>query len=179
MASTVPSPGPDEYAPYFEKYTYLIEGDLDLEFLEYQPARLRQLLAELTEEQSLFSYGEGKWTIRESLGHVIETERVFLYRALRMSRSDGVALPGFDQDGFVAKAQHNSTNLESLLTEFDAVRNSTLAFVRNLPTDLLSNMGEASGHSLSCRATLHMLAGHVEHHIKIFKDVYLSQLGIE
>src|SRR5262245_47383537 len=113
-----PRPEANEYSTYFGRYISMVpEGDLRA-ILAAQPAQFENLLAGLTDQQALFAYAPGKWTIKQVLGHVIDTERIFAYRALRIGRNDKTPLPGFEQDAFVANANFNKRPLPSLLEEF-------------------------------------------------------------
>ena len=176
MASTIPQPQSDEYHPFFEKYVSTIDGELSVEWLENQLPRLSVLLENLSDEASKFRYQSDKWSIRECIGHMIETERVFVYRALRASRNDSTDMQGFDQDQFVASSSHDEIAIEDHLKEFRALRSSTIAFIENLPTSSLNNRGSSGGHVLSCRAGLYIIAGHFEHHIPLLQNLYISKL---
>jgi len=176
MASSIPRPESDEYSSFFGKYVSKIGGDLSIDLLSGQLPRLSAILEELTEEESKFRYQSDKWSIRESIGHMIETERVFVYRSLRASRNDSTDLMGFDQDQFVESSSHDEVDIQSHLKEFRALRASTIAFIENLPSSALNNRTSSGGHVLSCRAGLYIIAGHFEHHIPILQDLYISKL---
>jgi uncharacterized damage-inducible protein DinB len=165
-------PAPNEYAPYYEGYVSLVEGDV-LETLERQGAETAALLGRLTEEQGDSRYAPGKWSVKELVGHVIDAERVFAYRALRIARGDRTPLPGFDQDPYVANSNAAGRTLPSLADEFSHVRASTLALLRSLDDAAWSRSGVASDNEVTVRALAHIIAGHETHHIKILRERYL------
>jgi len=119
-----------------------------------------------------YAYADGKWTVKQVLGHMADTERVFAYRALAFSR-EAIELPGFDQDVYMEKATFNTRNLEDIADEFKTVRESSLYLFRSLSDEQQIQKGIASGNPVSVRALAYMIAGHEMHHIKILKERYL------
>ena len=165
-------PTPEEYAPYFETYISKVpDGDI-LDTLEEQTSETLDMLEAIPEDRQLFSYAPGKWTIKEVVGHIIDCERVFSYRLLRIARNDQTPLPGFEQDDFVAAADSNSRDWEDLLEEYESVRMSTLSLVRQIQPEWWSRMGNASGNKLTARAAAFIIAGHELHHLKILHEQY-------
>ena len=130
MSSFLTPPAAAEYAPYYHTYVRLITAD-PLVALRQQPQELRRLLAGLTDEQARFRYAPGKWSIKEKLVHMIDTERIFAYRALRIGRGDTTPLPGFEQDDYVPASDADSRPLASILEEYDAVRAATLSLLES------------------------------------------------
>jgi hypothetical protein len=120
-----------------------------------------------------FRYAEGKWTIKEIIQHVIDTERIFSYRALRISRNDKTPLPGFDENEYVINTDANNRHLQSLLTELSLVRQSTIALFKSFTPMQLERLGVASNNDISVRAIGFILIGHQKHHQKIFMERYL------
>jgi hypothetical protein len=166
----LPKPSPDEFAPYFRLYIDQVpETDL-IEFLNRQRDTWQSELRRISEAQSLFRYAPGKWTIKEMLGHVNDTERIFSYRLLRIARGDQAPLPGFDQDPYVAAAESNQIDWEDLIHESLAVRQATIALLQLLPTNAWSKLGTASDHAISVGALAYMIAGHTEHHRRLLKE---------
>jgi uncharacterized damage-inducible protein DinB len=166
-------PPADEYAPYYGKYIIKVgDGDV-LATLTSQIGETFSLLRGIPESRGGFRYAEGKWSIRESIGHVADTERIFVYRAVRFSRNDATALPGFDENAFVANASFDQRSMTSLLDEFEAVRRATVAFFGGLSPDEMSRRGTASGHPFSVRALAWIIAGHELHHREILNTRYL------
>lgn len=120
-----------------------------------------------------YRYAEGKWTIKEIIQHIIDTERIFAYRALRISRNDLTPLPGFDENIFAENTSANSRTIQDLLTEFSAVRQSNLLLFKSFSDEQFKRMGTASENPISVRAIGFILIGHQKHHQKIFKERYL------
>ena len=133
------------------------------------PALLRPLDA----QKQLHRYAPGKWSIKDVLGHLIDTERVMAYRALRIGRGDQTPLPSFEEDDFAAAAEADRADWNGLLDEFDAVRRSTILMLRRLPQPAWSQMGTASNHPISVRALAYVMIGHVAHHLELVRDRYL------
>lgn len=166
-------PAPDEFAPYYGRYiTKVADGDV-LATLRTQIGETLAMLRAIPESRGGHRYAEGKWSIRESVGHMCDTERVFAYRAMRFSRNDATALPGFDENAFVANASFDQRSLASLVDEFEAVRRATIAFFDALTPDELQRRGTASDNPVSVRALAWIIAGHEVHHCEILKTRYL------
>lgn len=164
-------PGTDEAAPYYFTYINRIPGDDALAILETQVDEILSL--GITEEKSLHRYAPEKWSIREVLNHINDTERIFTFRALWFARGFDAPIPGFDQEIAVAGAQANDISWERLLEDLRAVRQSTLTLYRNLPAEAWSRSGMASGYSFTVNALAHIAAGHVEHHLAVLRERYL------
>jgi hypothetical protein len=120
-----------------------------------------------------YRYAEGKWTIKEIIQHIIDTERIFAYRALRISRNDQTPLPGFDENDFANNTAAQTRGLQDLLTEFSAVRHSNLLLFKSFSDEQLLQVGIASEHSISVRAIGFILIGHQKYHQKVFEERYL------
>lgn len=162
-----------EHAPYQQAYIRLVpEGDL-LITLREQASETARLWRGLTPEQADHRYAPGKWSVKEVAAHVIDTERVFVYRALRISRGDQTPLPGYDQDAYVAALDLGHRHLGDLAAELERLRASTLDFFGSLAPEKVRRRGEASGHALSVRAAAYVVAGHERHHVKILRERYL------
>jgi hypothetical protein len=165
-------PTPSEYAPFYAGYIAAVpEGDI-LETLDRQTSELRQLAAATPDDRETFRYAEGKWSVREVVGHMIDGERVFAYRALRISRGDETPLPGFEENKFVAAASFNGRTLSSLVDELVLVRKSNLPLFNSLAPEQWTRLGTASGHAISVRGLAFIMAGHVNHHLNILRDRY-------
>jgi DinB superfamily len=162
-----------EAAEYFFTYINQVpEGDIG-RILETQEGEAVQLLSGISEDRSLHRYAPGKWTIREVVGHINDTERMFTFRALWFARGFDSALPSFDQDVAVRTAGANERPFRSHVDEFRAIRAATLAFFGHLPSDAWTRRGTASGNPFSVRALAHITAGHVEHHMRLLRERYL------
>jgi len=167
-------PETTEFAPYYNNYISLVDGNDVLRTLAGQPAEVRALVADLSEEKGTFAYAEGKWTIKELLSHIIDGERIFSYRVLRISRGDGTPLEGFEQDDYIETSNANNRSFDDLLEEFDLQRRSNMLMVNNISDEGSKRMGTASDNPVSVRALTYIMAGHVTHHINILKERYLA-----
>ncbi len=166
-------PPPDEYFSYYGNYIQRVpEGADVLDLLASEPALLRDLLSGITDEQANARPAPGEWSIKEVVGHLNDTERVFAYRALRFSRGDSAALPGFDQDEFVKSTDFNRRTLADLVEEFSLQRQANLLMIRALTAEEAARVGAASGNPMSARAAIYVLAGHVLHHVESLKTSY-------
>jgi hypothetical protein len=172
--SIVDRPDPTEYAAYYEKYVSLVPHGEILTTLEQQLDDTLSLLRGITESQSAFRYAPDKWSIKELVGHIIDTERIFSYRALRFARNDETPLPGFDQDVFNANASFDDYPLVELVSEFEHVRRSTIFLFKHLDKEAWSRRGIASDNEVSVRALAFIIAGHELHHLKILQTRYLT-----
>lgn len=167
-------PQPNEYDPYYIGYISQIKDDEDLiAVMEAQPAELRSVVGYLPEEKGTFAYADGKWTIKETLSHIIDGERMFAYRILRVSRGDETPIEGFEQDGYIENSNANKRAFADLLEEFDLARQSNIFMLRNLSEAAAARVGTANNVSVSARALAYIMAGHVRHHENILKERYL------
>lgn len=165
-------PAATEHVPYFGTYiSQVADGDIR-ETLRRQGATAAAFLAAIPESKGEFAYGPGKWTLKESLLHVIDAERVFAYRMLRVARADVTPMPGFDQDIWVPNCDASSRTVQSLVAEFVAVRGATQTLVDSLSEAAWTRMGTASEKPISARALAWIIAGHMEHHLRIFREQY-------
>jgi hypothetical protein len=163
-----------EAAEYCWRYINQVEGEDPVAALEAQLAEALALFADIPEERSLVRYAAGKWSIRESLSHVTDTERIFSFRALWFGRGLGEELPGFDQDRAVVEAAADRLPWAAHVEEFRRVRAGTIALFRNMPEAAWSRSGVANGNATSVRALAFMGAGHAEHHLRILRERYLA-----
>jgi hypothetical protein len=166
-------PAADEFASYYSTYIDRIASDDVLSVLEAQLDTTLGVVSGISEEKSLHRYAADKWSIRELLNHVSDTERVFVYRALWFARGFDTALPGFDQNVAVPKAAAEQFSWSSHIEDFRAVRTATLTFFRNLPEEAWNRSGVASGNPVTVRALAYIIAGHVAHHIAVLQEHYL------
>jgi hypothetical protein len=165
-------PEPSEYAPFMASYVRLVpEGDI-LSLLAEQPAQVRGVLAGVTGERETFRYAPEKWTIREVMGHVCDTERVFGYRALCVARGDQTPLPGFDENTYAARSGANALPLAELVATFERARAAHLDVLRPLSAEAWLHKGTANGQPLSARGQAYAMAGHVLHHLAGLRDRY-------
>ena len=167
-------PESTEYAPYYDNYISLINGDDVLSVLDAQLLSFRSLFSNFAEEKGLYRYAAGKWTCKESLSHVIETERIFGYRLLRVSRGDTTPMEGYEQNDYVVTSNANNRTFLDLLNEFEHQRRANLILINSLTEETTTRIGTASGNPVSARALVYMIAGHVRHHERIFAEQYLA-----
>ena len=165
-------PDSNEFAPFYLTYIETVSENV-MDELEHQAVSFSEFLKSISEEKAFYAYADGKWTIKELAGHVIDTERIMTYRALTISRQDKTVLPGFEENEYVKNAHFNDRSLASLAEEFAAVRKSNLYFFKSLTDVELQYMGTANGKAISVRALLYIIAGHLNHHKKILTERYL------
>ncbi|HVN30406.1 MAG TPA: DinB family protein [Thermoanaerobaculaceae bacterium] len=175
--TVIRQPEATEYAPYYERYVALVRGSDILETLERQKGAFRRALSGLPDDRAGFRYAPEKWTIREVVGHCIDAERVFAYRALCFARGEKAPLPAFDENEYARQSGHDAVSLGELLDEFESVRAATLAQLRHLPDHTWLQIGVASGKPVSVRALSFIMAGHVEHHLAILHERYAVPTG--
>jgi uncharacterized damage-inducible protein DinB len=178
MPHSVPAiqkPNEGEYPPYAHIYIDLLPDDGKiLQHLADGFDAARELILSLPEERLLHRYAEGKWTIKEILAHLVDDERIYVYRALRFARNDATELPGFDQDHFAGYSEANKRAAADLLEELSLVRQSTIAFFKSLDPAALLRRGVADGKSASVRALAYHIAGHELRHMNIIRERYLK-----
>tara|TARA_B100000508_G_C11319786_1_gene208859 strand:+ start:35 stop:550 length:516 start_codon:yes stop_codon:yes gene_type:complete len=163
----------NEFAPFYRNYIKNL-GSVNLyEILTNSLDEMLTTLQNLPEDKLLYSYAEGKWTIKELVQHIIDAERVFCYRALRFSRNDATNLPGFNEDWYVENSNGNDRDFNDLLNEFVLVRNSTISLFNSFTSKMLTLKGAINNSDMSVRALGFIIAGHQTHHLKIIKEKYL------
>jgi hypothetical protein len=167
-------PDETEYLPYYGKYISLVPDVDILSRLGEQLEGTLVLLRGIPESRGGFRYAPGKWSIRELVGHLIDSERIFAYRALRFSRNDRTPLPGYEQDDYVENASFDDYPLGELAAEFESVRHSTLFLFKHLRADAWMSRGLANESEASVRALAYIIAGHELHHMQLLRDRYLQ-----
>jgi uncharacterized damage-inducible protein DinB len=164
-----------EYNPYYRAYIEAL-GEVDLmQTLRKQVENYPKFLNSIPPEKLTYRYAEGKWSVAEVLVHVLDSERVFQYRALRFVRKDQTPLPGFDQDVYVPQSGANKRSLESIVEEYKAIRNSTIALYESFDEALLKRKGVASNSVMSVAALGFIMCGHQCHHRDILRERYLNR----
>ena len=169
-------PESDEYAPYYERYISMVAGDDILVTLGEQLRETSALLSSRAEADGEFRYAPEKWSVKEVIGHVSDAERIFAYRALRVSRNDQTPIEGFEQDDYVRHGGFGQRRLADVVDEFISVRKATLSLLRGLDEAAWTRRGVANKNEVSVRALAYMMAGHELHHRTILKDKYFSAL---
>ena len=164
---------PEEFNSYYAPYINLVEHKDIVLSLQQNFEETLSFYKSIPEEKWLFSYADGKWTIKEIIQHLLDTERVFAYRALCFSRKDSVELPGFDQDEYLINSDANSRSKESLIEEYVSIRNATITLFNSFSEEMFLQIGVASNSPLSVRAAGYIIVGHEKHHCNIIKERYL------
>jgi hypothetical protein len=166
-------PEKNEYSTVYKNSIEKVPDGNLIEILERQMDEVLPFLGSLNEEQAGYRYAPGKWSIKEVVGHMTDSERVFSYRALRFARYDGTELPGYDENEYVDRANFDVQSLGALIEEFRAVRMASLTLFRSFDDPSWLRKGTASGYEFSVRALAYQMAGHVVHHVGIIKERYL------
>jgi hypothetical protein len=173
--SGIQRPKADEFAPFYANYVEGVpDGDI-VATLRQQAVDLTALLGGLSAEQAEHRYAPDKWTIKEVVGHVTDTERIFAYRALRICRGDATPLAGFDQDTYVVSAQFGRRTMAELLSEFGAVRAATVALFAGMSDEESRRAGSANSVPVTARALAWIAAGHERHHARILRERYFKR----
>ncbi|TZF85645.1 DinB family protein (plasmid) [Pedobacter sp. BS3] len=165
-------PQPDEFAPYYQTYIDTVSDDVLAE-LKLQSTAVPNFLRLIDKGKANYAYAPGKWTLKELIGHVIDTERIMAYRLLHIARKDQIPLPGFDENYYAANSSYASRDLDNLIDEFEQLRLANLFLYQSLTGDELERSGLANGHNVSVRALLFIIAGHVNHHKRIVTERYM------
>jgi len=174
MSATAPAkPQANEYAEYYGRYVSLVpEGDI-VDTLSAQLGETLALLRSIPESRAGHAYGPGKWTIRQLVGHVIDGERVFSYRALAIARGDRANLPSMEQDEYMEHARFDERTLESLCEEFEHLRRANILMMRGFDADAWARRGVASDNEVTVLALAFVIAGHELHHVNVLRAKYL------
>ncbi len=173
MSIMIERPAASEHAPYYAGYLGLVKGEHLLDEFQQSLQETQALVGSLSEEQLLYRYAEGKWNIKEILLHISDAERIFAYRALRFARQDSTPLSGFDENSYVPVSGASERSVESLLSEFVAVRAASTALFSNFTPEMLRAIGTASNNPMSVRALAYLVVGHEAHHRKVIRERYL------
>lgn len=163
----------NEYSKFNATYIQALENVELFEELEISLHDFIKFVQNIPLDKFDYSYAEGKWTIKEIIQHIIDTERIFAYRALRISRNDKTPLPGFEENDYAVNTDARSRSIQDLLTEFSAVRHSNLLLFKSFSDEQMSRIGTASENTISVRAIGFILIGHQKHHQKVFEERYL------
>lgn len=166
-------PKEGEYGAYYEAYISRVKGQEIFALLLSQVNEVKNVFEKLGEPKSNLAYAEGKWSAKEVLGHIIDTDRIMAYRALCVARGEQQSLPGFDQDSYVVLGKFNDIPLEKLLEEFELSRIALASMFKNIPLADYSNVGLANNYPVSVRALIHIILGHAAHHLNVLEEKYL------
>jgi hypothetical protein len=172
-AIAVERPGEGEFAPFYASYIAAVPGISDaVGQLGAQSDQLAAMIAPLSDAQAGYRYAEGKWSIKEVVGHLADAERIFSYRLLRIGRGDATPLPGFDENAYVPAGEFDRRTVSDILEEWIAVRSATACLVGGLPPEAWKRRGMANGKDVSARAILYVMLGHVDHHRRMLEERY-------
>jgi hypothetical protein len=174
--SVSPRPAPTEYAAFYEKYVALVPGTDIVSALGAQRLQMGQLFAARSERDGNFRYAPDKWTVKEVVGHITDSERIFAYRALRIARADQTPLSGFEQDDYVRAGAFGQRTLADLVEEFALVRSATSALFHSLGESAWLRRGTANKNEVTVRALAFIIAGHELHHREILKERYFAAI---
>ena len=168
-------PFTNEYAPFYENYIKLASGQPIMRKLKNQLNSIDDFLADIPPAKYDYAYADGKWTVKQVISHLIDTERVMTYRAMRFARNDNTDLPGYDQDLIVANTDIEKYAYSDLVDELVMLRQANLFFFKSLSEEDYKKKGNANGNTVSVGALLFIICGHVEHHFNILKELYLKK----
>jgi len=166
-------PSPNEVGEWYHGYINRVEDGTVMSVLRQQELSFIPFILSIPSEKGDFKYADGKWSVKEIISHLIDTERVFCYRGLALSRGEPNPIPGFDQDIYVANSNADSRSLDDLAAEFMAVRKASLAFYKSVDEKGAEKSGVVSGNAMSVRATAYIIAGHLIHHKEVLQEKYL------
>jgi hypothetical protein len=169
-------PNKEEYHSYYEGYIGLVPEGNVIEILEQQAEQVSAAIRALTEEQGNYRYGEGKWSVKEVFGHLIDNERIMSTRLLRIARGDTTPLPGYEENLFMAGHPFEAYTIADLAEEYTAVRNSTIIMLRHLSHEAWLHKGIVNDHPASARSIACVIAGHELHHLSVLRDRYEVQV---
>jgi hypothetical protein len=164
---------PKEYDPYYEAYIQLVKKEDCVKYLSENLKTVVEFYARIPDKKLNFAYAEGKWTVKDILLHLIDTERIFAYRALRIARNDKTAMEGFNHNDFAISAQAKMRNRAGLISEYISVRTATISLFESFTKEQMKLIGIASNSSISVRAIGFIITGHENHHNTIIKERYL------
>jgi len=173
-ALSIAKPEPSEYAPYYDRYISLITGSDILGTLEAQRRQMLLLLSGRNESDGDFRYASDKWSAKEVLGHVCDTERIFTYRALRIARADRTPIEGFEQDDYIKNGPFARIPLAEIIEDYIAVRRATITLLRNLDEAAWARRGIANKNEITVRALAYVIAGHELHHRRMLEEKYFA-----
>lgn len=166
-------PAKEDYIPYYHYYIELVKEQDLISALKSNKQTIAELISSIPESKADYAYAANKWTIKQVLNHIIDTERIFIYRALRFSRGDNQLVPPFDENLYAANASLSNSSIELLLKEFEIVRESSILFYQQLGEKELQLKGQTAAGTVSVLSIGYMICGHAVHHTNIIKERYL------
>jgi uncharacterized damage-inducible protein DinB len=172
---TIAKPAKGTYPEYYERYISLVNGEKIFEELYNQHIETMELITSVDEETLQYRYAEGKWNIREMLQHLIDSERIFAHRALRIARGEELPQHGFDDEKFVKESKAASRDINDMIRELSVVRAASVELFKSFDEEMLNRMGNANGKDVSVRSLVYILLGHEIHHRNIIEEKYLPK----
>ena len=169
----MPRPKDNEYAPFYADYLMNLKDENIIEFQKNQLGEIKLIFNSIDEDKGNYTYAEGKWTVKEVLGHLVDTERILAYRTLSFARGEKQTLPGFEQDDYVEEGFFNNRTVKDLLNEFIALREANILMFKSFSDEVLMRRGNANNNEFTVNALQYIIPGHVKHHLKILKEKYL------
>ena len=173
MSGLSTKPVTQEYAPYYGRYVDLVPAGNVIDTLRQHMTDTLSLISGLTEQQALHRYAPGKWSIKEIIGHIIDSERIFAYRVLRFARNDQTPLAGFEQDDYMINSAFDERQLSDLAKEYEHVRQANLFLFESMSEEAWNRRGVASEAEVSVRALVWIISGHELHHKQVIRTRYL------
>lgn len=165
-------PAPTDYADFYANYVSLVPEEDVLSAIETQSSETQKLLASVDETRGAYRYEQGKWSVKEVIGHVTDAERVFGYRALCIARGDQSSLPGFDEQEYMRNANFDAWKVGDLAELYAVNRRANIVFFRNLPEEAWDRRGTANNSPVTVRALAYIIAGHERHHVQVLRERY-------
>lgn len=172
----IQKPNESEYHPFYANYVNGVETTDVAKFLEEQQSSFVRFIRAIPQDRYNYAYAEGKWTIKQLVRHIIDAERMFAFRAMSIARGEQGMLPGFDEQGFVKRADDSQNTMDDLLNEFESLRDANNAMISNLTVQSTERIGNANGSQVSVRAIIFIIAGHLAHHQNIISERYLEHV---
>jgi hypothetical protein len=173
MDINISKPDLSEHAPHFSKYIDMIGEENVITFLAEQKNDLIKLIKSISEEKGNYKYAPEKWTIKEVIGHIIDSDRVYGFRALYFARGGTSALPGYDQDVWAKEGAYNSLSLDELIADFELAREANISLFKRLSVKDCVKTGIANNNRMSVRAIAYIIGGHTAHHVNVIREMYL------
>lgn len=172
----IQKPHPQDYPNFYASYIDLIKDDSVIKVLENQSTAFQAFVKNLQAEKEDYRYAEGKWSVKEVIGHVLEVERIMTYRALAISRADQQSLPGMDENSYMVHSNYADQRLADLAEEFLHLRKANIYLFKSFSQEMLDRKGIANGNPITVAALIYIVAGHLDHHVRILRDRYLVGL---
>ncbi len=163
---------PDEYGEFYKDYISLVDKPNVIQSLISQGQKVYTIIRQLSEDEANYRYEDDKWSVKEIIGHLVDTERIMAYRALCISRGEQTALPGYNHESYVEKGEFDQRSLQSLSAEYDAQRNANISMFSSFTKEQILRKGTANNVTVSVRALAFIIAGHEKHHINILEEKY-------